>query len=315
MTFQDNGTELEYRLKISEGTVHEEELIVDGSRKLHRQENGRGTIDAVDMPGKPMRFEVPTSEPAVLTKRDLVQHPFLEPLYLWSTSVLYYPFGTPMGRDHLEIVQEDGATKVDASDFQAVIGIFREGAKQFPTQFESEVVADMKHIGYDLMGVGLGQVPHVLMKRPFPSAIVGLYAQEADLRGKTWQTTMSQGMFRALSLIIQTVYAELMSNSGCLIIDDIGEGLDHDRSTRLIQVLMDRAQKSHVQLIMATNDRFVMNAVPLESWSCLRRTPGGCKVLNHQNSKLLFDEFRLTGLNNFDFLATQFLSTEHHDDD
>ena len=125
---------------------------------------------------------------------------------------------------------------------------------------------------------------------------------------------MSQGMFRALSLIIQTVYAELTSDSGCVIIDDIGEGLDHERSTKLIHVLMDRAKKSDVQLIMATNDRFVMNAVPLEAWSCLRRTPGGCEVPNYENSQALFDEFRLTGLNNFDFLATKFLSTENQGD-
>jgi hypothetical protein len=163
--------------------------------------------------------------------------------------------------------------------------------------------------------VGRGHVPDVRSKVPILGSLQGLYAQERDLKSKTWQTKMSQGMFRAFSLIIQTVYAELASDSGCVIIDDIGEGLDHDRSTKLIRVLMDRAEKSNVQLIMATNDRFVMNAVPLETWSCMRRTVGGCEVLNYENSKDLFDEFRLTGLNNFDFLATKFLSTENQDDE
>ncbi len=313
-SFEDNGIKLEYDVKIDEGTVHHEKLVVDGTKTLHRDKDGTGTIRA-DEEGKHIKFKVPTSEPAVLTKRDLVQHPFLEPLYTWADSVLYYPFSSPMGKDYLGVFLESGEAKVDPSNFQAVIGIFRDGVKKFPKQFESDVMADMKRIGYDLTEVAVGLVPGLPSGLPIPGPAQALYARERDLKGKTWQTKMSQGMFRALSLIIQTVYAELTSDSGCVIIDDIGEGLDYDRSTKLIRVLMDRAEKSKVQLIMATNDRFVMNAVPLEAWSCLRRTPGGCEVLNHQNSKDLFDEFRLTGLNNFDFLATKFLSTENQDDE
>jgi hypothetical protein len=59
---------------------------------------------------------------------------------------------------------------------------------------------------------------------------------------------------------------------------------------------------------MATNDRFVMNAVPLQYWSVLRRHGGGAEVLNYENSKAKFDEFKFTGMNNFDFFATDFLS-------
>lgn len=312
--FEDRATKYEYDLQISEGIVRHEKLLVDGSLTLNRDEDGQGSIQAVEVK-KAMTFKVPASEPAVLTKRDLVQHPFLEPLYAWAHSVLYYPFGTPMGRDRLGVFVEAGGTKVDPSDFQAVVGVFRDGAKQFSGQFESEVKADMNRIGYDLKEIGLDAVPDVRSGLPIPGPVQGLFAQECDINGRTWQNKMSQGMFRALSLIIQTVYAELTSASGCVIIDDIGEGLDHDRSTKLIQVLMDRAKKSKVQLIMATNDRFVMNAVPLEAWSCLRRTSGGCEVLNYENSKDLFDEFRLTGLNNFDFLATKFFSTENQADE
>lgn len=314
--FEDSATKCEYKydLQISEGAVRHEELFVDGSRKLHRIKDGTGTIQAVEV-GNDISFKVPPSEPAVLTKRDLAQHPFFEPLYAWAHSVLYYPFSTLMGRDHLGVFVEHGGAKPDPSDFQMVVPIFRDGAKKFPEKFKSEVKADMNRIGYDLEEVGVGVVPIVAHGVSLPGPLHALYAKECDMNSKTWQTKMSQGMFRALSLIIQTVYAELTSDSGCVIIDDIGEGLDHERSTKLIQVLMDRATKSKVQLIMATNDRFVMNAVPLEAWSCLRRTPGGCEVLNYENSKVLFDEFRLTGLNNFDFLATNFLSADNQSDE
>jgi len=61
---------------------------------------------------------------------------------------------------------------------------------------------------------------------------------------------------------------------------------------------------------MATNDRFVMNYVPLESWTILVRAKGGSRVINYKNSSHRFDEFKFTGLKNFDFMATNFFEEE-----
>jgi hypothetical protein len=58
---------------------------------------------------------------------------------------------------------------------------------------------------------------------------------------------------------------------------------------------------------MSTNDRFVMNKVPLEEWCLLQRNGNHVRVRNYQNSKAAFDRFKVTGLNNFDFLATDFI--------
>jgi hypothetical protein len=51
-----------------------------------------------------------------------------------------------------------------------------------------------------------------------------------------------------------------------------------------------------------------MNKVPLETWTLIRRKAGIAEVSNYANSKKMFDEFKFTGLNNFDFFATNFLS-------
>lgn len=117
---------------------------------------------------------------------------------------------------------------------------------------------------------------------------------------------MSQGMFRALSILIQVNYARLADRSYCILIDDIGEGLDFDRSARLIELLRDKATASSFQLIMATNDRFVMDHVPLEEWTVLQRQGSHVRVLNNANSRDLFEDFKFTGLSNFSFLETDF---------
>ena len=113
-------------------------------------------------------------------------------------------------------------------------------------------------------------------------------------------------MFRALSLIIQLNFAEHESLPSCVLIDDIGEGLDFERSSKLIKLIIEKSKKSKIQLILATNDRFVMNNVPLEYWSIIQRIGDECKIYNYKNSKKLFDDFDLTGLNNFDFFSSNF---------
>ncbi len=70
---------------------------------------------------------------------------------------------------------------------------------------------------------------------------------------------------------------------------------------------MEKSTNNSLQLIMSTNDRSIMNEVPLESWTILQRSPGRAEVYNYHNSKQFFDEFRFTGLNNFDFFASDFI--------
>jgi predicted ATPase len=130
--------------------------------------------------------------------------------------------------------------------------------------------------------------------------------QEHDLTKELQQTDISQGMFRALSLIIQLTYSNMFKRPSCILIDDIGEGLDYERASALITLLTEKAKDSSVQLIMSTNDRFVMNNVPLEYWSVAERAPNGCRIYSCENAPEKFRDFQLTGLSNFDFFAGGF---------
>jgi len=95
-----------------------------------------------------------------------------------------------------------------------------------------------------------------------------------------------------------------------VIVDDIGEGLDFERSKSLINLLIGKAQKNSVQLIMASNDRFIMNVVPLEHWIVLHREEGKVRAFNSSNSKSTFEEFEFMGLSNFDFFSGKYFLTE-----
>jgi len=165
----------------------------------------------------------------------------------------------------------------------------------------------MIRMGYNIEQVLLSNMESIkVIKGGIPAELQGICVKESNIDGIIDQNEISQGMFRALSIIIQVNYSQLTHSADCILIDDIGEGLDFDRSTRLIDLLREKAKISLFQLIMTTNDRFVMNSIPLEEWAVLQRQGGHVQVRNYENSRELFEEFKFTGLGNFSFLELDF---------
>jgi hypothetical protein len=193
---------------------------------------------------------------------------------------------------------------INLKDSDHVVGIFVLGKEELGDKFIESIKSDMDQIGYKISGIGTKSP--ISTEDPLDGEPESLYIQEVDLFEKTEQNYMSQGLFRALSLIIQINYSLLAEKPSCILIDDIGEGLDFERASAMIKVLISKAESGLVQLIMTTNDRFIMNGVPLEYWSVIERKSGLAKLHNIYNSKQIFDDFKFTGLNNFDFFSSQF---------
>jgi AAA15 family ATPase/GTPase len=131
----------------------------------------------------------------------------------------------------------------------------------------------MKKISYHISKINVDTLNF------FPIPVFGLGVQEVDIEAVTDQKEMSQGMFRALSLLVQLNFSLLSKIPSCILIDDIGEGLDYERSKSLIDLIIEKVKGSSVQVIMTTNDRFVMNNIPLEYWSVIHRVPKKIVVL------------------------------------
>ena len=304
--FDDDGKEITYFLEYEESKVVKEELIIDSKHVLNRSSRGRGSIFAEEEK-KEIQFQAPESQLACVIRRDEVQHSFFEPLYKWGKHMRHYCFGTPLGKDCFAIVtNNEKKSDLNLKDTSQVVAMFKKGRKKFPDRFVDAIKADMKSIGYDIDKIDIGH-PVSLTFKPGPIQIPnGILVKESDLDGDTDQNDMSQGMFRAMSLLIQLNYSQMASIPSCILIDDVGEGLDYERASALIKLLVEKAKNSKVQLIMSTNDRFVMNNVSLEYWSIVQRFPKRSRIYNYRNAREKFEEFELTGLNNFDFFASQF---------
>lgn len=316
--FEHSGHCYLYHIVIRDGCVIEERLSLDGDIKLDRRgEDGSGKIFA-DGLNLWMDFQTPKNDLAAVARRDTIQHSFLEPLHEWGKSLHFYSFGGSLGRDHLALMLPLDGFPFDPRDSNAVVGVLRRGLASYSEKFKSTILQDMKTLGYELSDVFIREMPGVQIHgAPIHGAPMGLAptpvclcVRETGIGAEIEQRMMSQGMFRALSIVIHVVYAKTALAPSCVVIDDIGEGLDFERSCALIRLLVEKVKDTEIQLIMSTNDRFVMNQVPLEAWSVLKRSGGVCKVYNFENSKDVFEEFQYTGLTNFDFFASDYLEVE-----
>ena len=176
-----------------------------------------------------MRFQTPDDRLAVVARLDSVQHRFLKELNGWANATRGFDFGTLLGRHNLIVLVKDvGPQPFDDSDPEQVTIICKDAIDKFGSDFLDAVKADMLMIGYQIDDLALKRPDNI---RPaLPGDLLGIAVKEGDLQCTTDQPWMSQGMFRTLSVLIQLNYAQLANRADCIIIDDIGEGLDFERS-------------------------------------------------------------------------------------
>ncbi|MBQ0153347.1 MAG: ATP-binding protein [Bacteroidales bacterium] len=291
--FVEGNSKYEYHLAYRDGIVISETLDINEKRMIDRK---KGEIYYESVGGM-MSFKTDETVLAV-AKRDSVQHSYLDPLHEWGLQLRCYQFGTSMGKSRLE-KDEHSIKIVNIKDTDEVVATFLRG-EALDKQFAQYVLKDMKNLNYSIK-----RIDTRVLKAPVIDGI-GLAVEEDGLVDYTDQIEMSSGMFRALSLLIQMEYAILVDTPQCILIDDIGEGLDYDRSWKLIEMIIKKAKASKMQVIMTTNDRFVMNKVPIQYWQVIARDKRGIRFYNQENSPQVFKQFAYMGLNNFDFFASEF---------
>jgi predicted ATPase len=299
----DETKKIVYSLKFKNAKVLEEKVLVNGQLFLERNNKGVGKL----LDNGRMEFKPTENKLLALIIREALQHPLFEELHKWGKSLTHYQFGERMGKDTIAQIH-DPDEEFDLKNSSNAIAAFEKAKNQFGEEFVETIKADMSKMGYSVENIGTA--PLKIMKKHLNSSVdeypIALFVKEIDINDITDQMEMSQGMFRALSLIIQLNYSLLAKIPSCILIDDIGEGLDYERAKNLIDLIVDKAKESSVQIFMTTNDRFVMNKMPLEYWSVIKRESQKSLFYNVRNSEKVFDKFEFTGLSNFNFFSSNY---------
>ncbi len=226
-------------------------------------------------------------------RRDLVHYPYLEDFIEWAKNIKGYSF-SGIKNDQI-MVPENPSIQLET--LGAVPYILQEIQNDKP--IIDKIIEDLNFIGYPVESVTSIGVPQMGIQNLFMVSL-----KETDLQCKTEQGLMSQGMYRALCLTVLFEYLLAKVTSGTVIIDDLGEGLDFERSTKLTKFLLNKNISSKFQVIITSNDRFLINTVDMKNINFLTRKGHIVKAANYSNNKKLFDKYLLSGLNNFDLLQS-----------
>jgi len=303
-----NGKSFVYEVSIKNNLVNREYLSCDDIPYLTREGSGPGKIKT-EPKGEMLDFQIKANQMAIFSKRDSLQYPFLEEIAAWAEGTEHYEFATLFGPNSIgspgviaPMDQIEDSQKTLSRDFEhrEMLQLLVAAAiDKFSDAFKKSILADMNKVGYDLEDMGVGVLSDIKMIPP----PLGIWVKERDLRFNTQQDQMSLGMFRALAAVIRMNLPQFTNAPSAVFLDDVGEGLDFERSVGLIKILIEKAEKGGFQLFMTSNDRFVMNEVPLKYWSVIIRMGSLVKVKNYENSRDEFDKFEKLGLNNFDYFV------------
>ena len=305
VTFMSGEEEIQLDFEYDNGVILNEQLVWKGEKVLERGEDGSGWI--IYMGGTEqlsLGFGIAPNQLACFAKRDKLQHPFLEKLHDWATNMRRFDFSGNLGKNSYALKKVFEEEEIDFSDTNtSLVPVLQRAMEDFEG-FRDHLITDMNEIGYQLEDTGIVQFSE--KHNPSQQDRYAVYTTETGLEKQVTQREMSQGMFRAFSVLVRLNRYVLKGKNGCVVIDDIGEGLDFSRAKLLVSLLVKKAESSGIQLIMSTNDSFIMNSVDIKNWAVLQRNGNKISLYNYENSREIFEEFKFTGLNNFDFYASEF---------
>lgn len=288
------GTEVNYHFissDLGEKVIYEE-IVYGGEIVFLRDEEqakGSATIKNYLNDQEEVAYP-PTNKLVIHTVRDVRKFPFLEEIAFWAENTYSIDFGSIH-----PLTSMVGSNK----DIATVIG-------ELPTQFEGlsqrrkeEVERGLKVLGYEVETIQVvnSQGLHIL------------YLKEENVEEKLIHFDVSQGMYRAL--VALTTFQRMLSleQTTTLLIDDLCEGLDYARATKLGKLLYETALENNIQLIATSNDSFLMDVVDLKYWNVLIREGSEVRGINTHSHPKIFEEFKFTGLSNFDFFSSSYLKS------
>ena len=304
-----NSNESYYELKVVNGVINHEKLVLEGHLKISRDEEGKTCVFFDEV--KDYVDGILDKSILAISQRDLLQKKYLIDLHDWALNTILIKFGSDHAKNtYVTKYSETFETSWDIIRHDSIPGyLIKAEADNKLEELKIKIIFDLNRIGYDIEDISYCDSSIVINNT---TLLQKISVKEKGLLKQTHQEEMSNGMIRAISLIVKFNYIEMYNAPCCILIDDIGEGLDFERSSELIKILIEKinTQTSEQQLLMSTNDRFVMNAVDLKYWSILSRNEHTCSMMNIKTHPDTFEEFEFTGLNNFDFFSTEFYKEE-----
>jgi len=278
--FEDNGESIIYTFVCSRGEVILEYLAVNGEKFLQRDEKS-ATLhqEAINPPSNKLILHV---------RRDTVQYPYIEKVMSWAEQACGLSF------NEMDVAGDNSTASYILGQQQDLYTLF----KSLSQDAINHIISEAQSLGFPITKIKNFTIGTTLKKVIF---------KEEGVENILIDRFLSKGMFRTLYLLIYIEYLSHHASPSLLLIDDLCEGLDYERSTQLGKLLFDFCLGHNIQLIASSNDTFLMDVVDLKYWNILQREGSQITSINIQDNPDLFEDFRFTGLSNFDFMSSDYI--------
>ena len=282
----ENGYRLEYSFDVSGGQVLAENLKKNDNLLIQRKDFSAKMYNDLVSP--------PESKLLIQVRRDTKLYPEIEEIIQWAEHTSLFVFSN--------ITTAPNSLSPYAISDEPLLPVM---FNKISDEQKELLITYMCDLGYKINGIegyeGLNGAKSLLI-------------YESGLKMPLRPFDLSNGMFRVFCVLLYMIYSSTLSDTKCLIIDDMGEGLDYRRSKKLGTIMYEYCRKNHVQLIATSNDSFLMDAVDLQHWNILQREDNRVYSINMSNSPALFKKFQRTGLSNFDILSSNFIANNISDE-
>ena len=277
----DDNTILTYGYDYTDGVITDETLY-KGSDKIISRNKEQAFIGNTEVN--------PTANKlCVQSQRDTKNYPEFESIMQWAEKLKGYSFSELSSTKSFEIP----SLFSEKLDFSDVFETLDKNAEK-----KNFVIEKMKELDYEIEKIELFKLSEkyniVLIK-------------EHGVKTPLYSALLSNGMLRVLYIFAYIAYLSTEQGARTLLVDDLGEGLDFSRSSKLSKIIFDYCEIHDIQLIVTSNDNFLMNAVNLDYWVILQRNGENTTGISKTTHPDMFLKFRKMGLNNFDMLSTDFI--------
>lgn len=283
----ENGNRLEYSFEIKGGEIQSEILRKDGQSLIMRERFSAAMYND-------NQVSPPAGKLLIQVRRDTQRYPEIEEIIRWAEHTSMFVFSN--------ITTSPNSLSPYTISNEPLLPVMYEKISE---EKQKRLLTFMHELGYEIDRIEEYQ-------RENGSKMLHIY--EKGIENPMTPFELSNGMFRVFCVLLYMLYCSTLADARCLIIDDMGEGLDYMRSTRLGKIMFNYCEENHIQLLATSNDSFLMDAIDLQYWNILQRKGGRVYSLNNKNSKELFERFVRTGLSNFDILSSNFIANNTKDE-
>ena len=277
----DDNTILSYGYEYKDNVITDETLYKGNDKIISR--NKEHTFIGIT------EVNPPVNKLCVQSQRDTKNFPEFESIMQWAEKLKGFSFSELSSTKSYEIPSLFNE-KIDFSDMYEKIDKIEE-KKNF-------VINKMKELDYEIDSIN-----------PFniSDKINIVIIKEHGVNTPLFSSLLSNGMLRVLYIFAYMAYLSTEQGARTLLVDDLGEGLDFSRSSKLSKIIFDYCEEHDIQLIVTSNDNFLMNSVNLDYWVILQRDGVHTTEISKKTHPDMFHKFKKMGLNNFDMLSTDFI--------